>query len=73
MSTWREQSCRSLDNSREQPKKPPREFVCVLTFPSPTLSAFVRTPLLIASMRRRPPTRRLLNANYIIPYRFRHV
>ena len=34
---------------------------------SPTRSAFVRTLLLIASMRRRPPTRRLLNANYIPP------
>jgi eukaryotic-like serine/threonine-protein kinase len=52
---------------REPPTKSPREFVCVLTLLSPTLSAFVRTPLLIASMRRRPPTRRLLNANYILP------
>jgi len=46
---------------------PPREFVCGLTIPSHTLSAFLRTPLLIASMRRRPPTRWLLNAKYILP------
>ncbi|WP_433984293.1 winged helix-turn-helix domain-containing protein [Tunturiibacter empetritectus] len=32
-------------------------------FPSPTLSTFVRMPLSIVSMRRRPSTQRLLNAD----------
>ena len=57
----------TASNMREQPKRPPREFVCVLTLRYPTLSAFMRTPLSIVSMRRRPPTPRPLNANYRPP------
>ena len=52
---------------REQSKNPPKEFVSVLTFPYPTLHAFARSPLLMASIKRTPPTHRPLNANYILP------